>query len=211
MRYYKLTDKYNQTHDGTQWGENVIHKAIGEGKDLCSPDVIHVYDHPLKAVMFNLIHAAFSKYNLWECNVRKVVADDGLKVGVKQCTTIRRIEAPIITTEQRVRFAIYCALEVNKEKSFVLWAENWLSGKDRTVSAAFSAARSGESATLSAELAAMSAARSGESAALSAESAAFSAAMSAGEALSAESASKSLDFVALIKKAIKEENEYARA
>jgi len=39
---------------------------------------------------------------------------------------------PKVTTEQRVRFAILCALKVYKKKKFTQWANRWLSGKDRT-------------------------------------------------------------------------------
>ena len=140
MKYYKLTDAKDQTRNGTQWGENVTHKAIGGGEELCSPDVIHVYDHPLKAVMFNPVHAGFREYHLWEVKVKKVVANDGLKVGVKQCTAIKQAKAPTVTTDQRVRFAIYCALEVYHEVKFKKWATGWLSGIDRTRAAAWAAA-----------------------------------------------------------------------
>lgn len=198
MKYYKLTDTNNCTKN-TQWGEGITHKATGQGNQLCSLDVIHVYNHPLKAVMFNPIHADFPEYHLWEVKVEKVVANDTLKVGVKQCTSVRQIDAPIITTKQRVRFAILCALEVYKEKTFVDWADGWLSGKDKSESAAESAARSAaRSAAWSAESAAESAAWS----AWSAESAARSAAESAAE--SADSAAKPIDFVHLIKKSLQE-------
>ena len=146
MKYYKLTDLENKTTNDTIWGENVTHKATGKGEELCSPDVIHVYDHPLKAVMFNPFHADFKSYKLWECRVREVVANDNLKVGVKECTTIRKVEAPVIKTEARIRFAILCALEVYKDKEFEIWANDWLSGKNRTERAA---ARAAEAVNLS--------------------------------------------------------------
>ena len=159
MKYYKLTDAKDQTRKGTQWGEDITHKAIGDGEELCSPDVIHVYDHPLKAVMFNPIHAGFGKYHLWEVKVKKVVANDGLKVGVKQCTAIKRAKAPTVTTDQCIRFAIYCALEVYHEVKFKKWAAGWLSGTDRAAEAARTAARA---AAWAARTAAWGVARSAE-------------------------------------------------
>ncbi len=146
MKYYKLTDKNNQTHNQTQWGEGITHKVLGEGNVLCSEDVIHVYDHPLKAVMFNPIHANFSEYHLWECRVKRIVANDTLKVGVKECTTIRQIDAPEISLNQHVHFAILCALEVYNAPNFVTWAENWLSHKDRSARAAEAAEAAAEAA-----------------------------------------------------------------
>lgn len=126
MKYYKLTDLNNETTNHTKWGEGVTHKASGAGSQLCTADCIHVYDHPLKAVMFNPIHAKFKEFHLWECRVRQVVANDRLAVGVKECTTIKIIDAPVITTNQRVRFAILVELEVDNDVGFLKWAHGWL-------------------------------------------------------------------------------------
>lgn len=171
MKYYKLTKADGRTANDTVWGIGVTHKAKGNGKTLCSSDVIHVYDHPLKAAMFNPIHANFRKPKLWECHMRGVVADDGLKVGVKQCTTLREIPMPQITNNQRVRFGILVALKVHRDPEFAEWAQCWLSGKDRTAAAA--------------ERAAARAAWAAEAAERAAEG--------------------KIDFVALIKKAIRDE------
>ena len=194
MKYYKLTDENYQTEGGTKWGEGITHKATSKGEELCSTDVIHVYDHPLKAAMFNCIHANFTNPVLWECKIKKVVANDQLKVGVKQCTTIKRLPLPQITINQRVYFAILCALQVYKEESFVQWAEEWLSGKDRTWTAA-------EAAFAATEIAeAAGAAEAARAAALAARAAALAAAEVAKTAIWAQA-----DFVSLIKKAIRKE------
>ena len=88
MKYYKLTDGNDRSHNDTQWGEGVTHKAIGNGTELCSSDVIHVYDHPLKAVMFNPIHAEFIDPHLWECKVKHIVVDDSLKLSLSSKSTV---------------------------------------------------------------------------------------------------------------------------
>jgi len=133
MKYYKLTNQNNETRNGTRWGQNVTHRAIGAGKKLCTADVIHVYDHPFKAVMFNPIQANFTGAQLWACRVKRVVANDGLKVGVKECTTIKKIPLPEISLNAKVHFAILCALTVYHEPSFIKWANNWLNNKNRAV------------------------------------------------------------------------------
>ena len=165
---YKLTDQDYCTNSGMKWGEGVSHTAKGKGRELCTGDVIHYYTHPLLAVIFNPIHAGIDKPVLWTFRGRSV-AFDGTKGGVKKGTTLKRIPLPVVTTEQRVRFAILCALEVCKDSQFKKWAEDWLSGKDRTRSAAWPVAES--AARLVARSAARSVARSvAESAArLSAE------------------------------------------
>ena len=198
--YYKLTDEKFQSNNNTQWGEGITHKATGKGDTLCSSDVIHVYDHPLKAAMFNPIHANFQNPVLWTCHVKKIVANDTLKVGVKECTTIKRISLPKITTNQRVRFAILCALKVYNDKDFVTWAGNWLSGKNKTAEAAARAAW----ATGAAWAAwAAGAAWAAEAAGAAGAAGAARAAGAAAEAAWAAEATD-IDFVALIKKVMKD-------
>ena len=135
-RYYKLTDEYGRTHGGTQWGPGVTHRAEGKGQEFCTKDFIHVYDDPLLAVLLSAVHANFRQLRLWRCRVRDVDSDRGLKFGVKVCTTVEEIPVPQITTEQKVRFGILCALKVCHKARWVQWAHNWLSGRDRSASAA---------------------------------------------------------------------------
>ena len=185
-----------RTQNDTLWGEGIKHTAIGSGTTLCTDDVIHAYRHPLLASMFNPIHADFKKPILWECETSEPVVDDGLKIGVKTCKTLRQIPLPEISTNARVRFAILCALKIYNEPYFTAWAEDWLSGKDRSKWAAKRASKwAAESAT---QWAAERAGRASKWAAWSAESAAEWAA----------STDQKIDFLALIEQAIKaEENE----
>ena len=138
MQLYKLTDEHAQTYGGCQWGENVTHTASGEG-ELCGPGWIHAYTDPLLAVLLNPIHADFMNPRLWECEGEVGKTDHGLKVGCTRLTTVREVAAPAVTTEQRVRFAILCAMEVCRDVEFVRWAETWLSNADRTAARAAAA------------------------------------------------------------------------
>jgi len=135
MKLYKLTDQHGCTRQTTKWGKGITHKATGEGATLCTEDVIHAYKNPLLALLLNPIHADIEKPQLWEAE-GEIVADDGLKIGCKELTTIKRIRVPKITTEHRVRFAILCALEVYDNKEFAHWAKSWMDGSDRGRAAA---------------------------------------------------------------------------
>jgi len=44
---------------------------------------------------------------------------------------IKELINKIPTTEQKIKFGIYCALEVYDDPEFILWANNWLSGKNK--------------------------------------------------------------------------------
>ena len=180
MKLYKLTNKDGMTRDETQWNEGITHTAKENGVELCTNQVIHAYRDPYLAVFHNPIGGNFDSetMRLWEAE-GDTVADDGMKVGCKSLTTTKESPVPVITMEQRVEIAIRCAL-VYKNKSFIKWANSWLSGKDRSAAAAAkSAAAAAESAASAAYAAAKSAAQYAAHAAASAAKSAASAAESA--------------------------------
>ena len=197
MIKYKLVDKEGYTRRGetgeTFWFDGLEKIAQGYCNELCTSDVIHYYDHPLLAVLFNPIHANIPDPRLITIEIDRDVAHDGLKGGCKSAKFAEEIKLPVLTIEQRVEFAIKISLKYYKDTGYLEWAKNWLVGKYRSISAesALSAARSAESAAWSALSAARSAelaarsARSAESAAWSARSAAASAELAAWSARSA--------------------------
>lgn len=193
----KLTDENARTHGGMQWGSGVTHQADGSG-ELCGPGWIHYYDHPLLAVLLNPIHADFSQPKLWQVKVSgRVKHDYGLKSGAEEVTTITEIPLPEITTEQRVRFAILCALRVYATRTFKKWASNWLNGKNRSDKAAAKAET--EARTGAAVWAADAAAWADREAARTADR---EAAWAVSEAAWAAQ-TKKLDIIALVKKAVR--------
>jgi hypothetical protein len=140
MKAYKLTDENGQTHGYCQWGENVTHETDGHG-ELCGSGWLHFYDDPYLAVLFNPIHAGFNNPQLWEAETGEIIKKDkGLKFGTTKLTTVKKIPLPIITTGQRIEFAIRCAQIVYKNDAWNQWANDWLNGKDRTANAAYAAA-----------------------------------------------------------------------
>jgi hypothetical protein len=134
----KITDKNGRTHGGCQWGEGVRNSATGEGNELCSDGVIHYYSDPLLAVFANPIHGNYDPETmiLWEFTPDAEVNGDALKKGCKSGVTVKQIPIPEITTEQRVEIAIRAAKVVYKEQVWNEWADNWLSGADRSEDAA---------------------------------------------------------------------------
>jgi len=70
---------------------------------------------------------------------------------------IRKIVADL-TPEQQVTFAILAVKQVYKEPNWNVWADNWLSGKDRSVDAAWRAAEATDTADAAAARAAARAA-----------------------------------------------------
>jgi len=138
-RLYKLTNADGTTKGPTQWGEGVMHTAKGGGK-LCTDAWLHAYRDPLQAV-FMAPRYGYSHPDavLWECE-GEVGVDDGTKVGCTKLTTLRRADKPTMTREQCVEVAIRAAMTVNKNPSWVAWAEKWLDKTDRSRAAAYAAA-----------------------------------------------------------------------
>jgi hypothetical protein len=182
----KLTDQDLKTYNGCQWALGEWKETSGNG-DLCSPGWLHGYKHPLLAVLLNPIHATFDNPRLFRIEVAGLMKDDlGLKFGATEMRLVEEISLPAVTDEQRVRFAIFCALEVCKDAKFVAWANRWLSGEDQSSAAAESAQAAAQAAALAAESAAAESAWA--AAALAAESAWAAAESAWAAALAAESA-----------------------
>mgnify|MGYP001613050780 CR=1 FL=1 len=143
MIKYKLIDEDGYTRKGMEgeifWLDGEWKKTNGTGDALCTKDVIHFYDHPKLAVIFNPIHAEIPNPRLIKIEVDTVVAHNGLKGGCKRAKFMVELSMPKITNEQMVEFAIRCALltyelwsKNDKNNAWKRWADNWLNGKDRT-------------------------------------------------------------------------------
>lgn len=135
----KLTDQDGYTRRGrtgeTKWSPGFVLETSGEG-DLCGPGFVHAYTHPLPAIYLNPIHAGIDNPLLWEADGEIIKSDHGLKVGCTKLTTVRLIDRPEPTTEQTIAFGILCAKEVCHDADWNKWADDWLSGKDRSKAAA---------------------------------------------------------------------------
>jgi len=133
---YKLTNQDGRTFNAMQWGSGVMHETDGSG-ELCSKGWLHYYRDPLLAILHNPIHSDIPNPVLWECKIEGKRKHDGwMKSGCTKLTTVKPIFLPIVTLEQRIRYAILCAKEVCKDKIWNQWADKWLSGEDRTAATA---------------------------------------------------------------------------
>lgn len=173
MIKYKLTTQDLKTYNGFQWKIGQKVKTSGEG-DLCSSGWLHYYHHPLLAVLLNPIHGNFNNPKLWEVNAEGEILDDkGLKGGCTELTLVKELPLPQISQTQKVAFAILLSKKIFNNVDWNKWADNWLSGKNRTSQKARAAARTTMAAALAvewtearaAETAAMAAARAAETAA----------------------------------------------
>ena len=135
MPYYKLTDHNGRTRNNTQWGPGVRHEATGKGERLCSDGWIHCYPDKYLAVLRNPCDVNFDRPQCWVFEPEGESLIEPLKCGFKAGMTIKRVPVPRFTTNQRIVFAILCAKAApdwkGKDK-WIVWADKWLSGEDRT-------------------------------------------------------------------------------
>jgi len=173
-RVYKLTKPDLTTYNGFQYVPGQTYTFPGTG-ELCGPGWSHAYTSPQLALLLNPIHGNYTPCRLWEAEGVVGATDLGLKIGCSTLTLRREITVPEVTTEQRVTFAISCALAVYTVPAFSAWTAAWLSGEDRTEAAAEAA----EAARAAAWAAARAAARAAAWAAAWAAEAARAAARAA--------------------------------
>ena len=134
-RVYKLTKPDLTTYNGFQYVPGQTYTFPGTG-ELCGPGWSHAYTSPQLALLLNPIHGNYTPCRLWEAEGVVGATDLGLKIGCSTLTLRREITVPEVTTEQRVTFAISCALAVYTVPAFSAWTAAWLSGEDRTEAAA---------------------------------------------------------------------------
>jgi hypothetical protein len=183
MKYYKLLSQDLTSHQGTKWEIGVPITITKAGNEMCSDQVLHCYNHPMLAVIFNPIHANIRKPKLFEIQVDGICNNDGLKFASKSQTLLREISVPEISLEQKIEFAIKVVKLVYKDEKWNLWADKWLDGSDRTVHAALAALAAHAAAALAALASAVAyAARDAASAARDAASAVAYAAYYAADA-----------------------------
>jgi hypothetical protein len=150
MKKYKLTDQNMKTYNGFQWKLNKEVRTDGKNKKLCNSSWLHYYHHPLLAILLNPIHANITNPRLFEVKaLGKYLDDNGLKGGCTKMILVKELKFPKITLNQKIAFGILCSLEVYKEPTYVLWANNWLKGVNRTdlaaaAGAAYAAARAAD-------------------------------------------------------------------
>jgi len=142
---YKLLTQDMKTRKGelneTDWSDvGEWHEATGTG-GLCSDGVLHDYDDPWIAVVMNPAHANIGNPVMYETERGGRFLTDMLKCGSRRMRLLGRVDLPDIPLLQKVAFGILAALEGYPYEKFRSWAMDWLSGKDRSASAAEAAVK----------------------------------------------------------------------
>ncbi len=148
QRVWKLTDRNMRTRDGCQWklGKWNPMGVRGGKASLCTPSWYHAYpwldgEGGPFAVLMNPDGANIQNPRLWIAEVRGITrdADDFLKLGVREMRLIQEAPCPVLTDDDYTAIAIHIAGtcdESERDAEWELWAEGWLSNRDRTADSA---------------------------------------------------------------------------
>ena len=208
---YKLLNQDLTTHNGFQWevGKTYNIDIDKPGKKLCTNQVFHAYRSPETAALFNPIHANISNPICYSVDTGKIVADDGLKVGVKSMRLVEQIKLPVFTARQQTIFAILCAQQARKYLTNPIpewdkWADDYINNRSTNADAATYAAYATAAYAVAAVYPA-AAANAAYAAATTADAATYAAAGDASYAYAAADAADATDeinFTSLAKKAL---------
>lgn len=136
MKAVKLTNTNGITESRIKLVEGVTYVSNGTG-DSKILGRFRTYEHPLLARFFMQLHRSNDTSLAWEIETKgKTNSVTQEQTWCSSLIPIKRIELPLITTEQRVGIAINCALEVFKDEQWRTWAYRWLSGADRSYTTA---------------------------------------------------------------------------
>ena len=128
-RAYKLTDQWNQSTDGREWGPAVKHKVkavvgASDPRILC-------YASPSLALLLNPQFERYSMPRIWEAFVDVEAVSGDAIVACSEVATTRQVKPPELTSLHHARFAVVCALAAyGEEGTFQTWAYSWLAGDD---------------------------------------------------------------------------------
>lgn len=131
---YKLTDSYNITRNDTCWELGKWLETDGVEQELCNSSWLHAYSHPLLAALLWEQHVDYDKKRLYRAEAKGNILreDNGSKLGASKMRIMKRIRMPRITLRQKQEIVLRGLMKYYKNKEFVKWAKNWLSGKDRS-------------------------------------------------------------------------------
>lgn len=90
------------------------------------------YYNPLVAVLLKSCHNLDKCTKLCKVTSEGQVTEKDGQIFSENFTIGEELEIPEVSNIQKIAFGILCALQVCKQKDFVFWANDWLSGKDRS-------------------------------------------------------------------------------
>jgi hypothetical protein len=128
--YYFITDREGKDWQGRQWGEDVSHTETNDNYYFTC------YQSPTVAALMVAANDEYKNHRLWVAEPFGDITNYDYREISTGMKTLREVETPTLTIEQRITFGIVCALNTVEHALFQQWGFNWLKGKDRSKEAA---------------------------------------------------------------------------
>lgn len=123
-----------------RWTLGEWQTASGRGL-ICDEGWLTAYEDPLLAAMFNPIHDNYADPLVFAVEGRGEYRNDYSRFGFTEMCLVRPLpQLPVIPVFQLIRFGILCVFRATRSGRWIVWASNWLDGKDRTCAEAQSVA-----------------------------------------------------------------------
>ena len=131
--YCKWFGKNMESWEDPKW-EVGVPKGLPENNN--SKNAFQYYTNPLLAVMFKKYHLGHlikdDYHGLYEVFPGGTIVEDADILSATKMVVVKKLEIPRVSLVQKIAFGILCVKEVSNNKHFDDWANDWLSGKDRS-------------------------------------------------------------------------------
>lgn len=133
MQLYFLADQEGHLADNRVLHCGKFKQAIGSKDDPLARYAGPVHTSPLVAALTHPDSVDGDHNKMFEVNRWKVNVDSS---NPEAYTVVKEVPVPTVTLGQKVAFAVATIREIYHDSDFVKWADDWLSGKDRSAASA---------------------------------------------------------------------------
>jgi len=133
MQLYFLADQEGHLADHRVLQCGKFKQAIGSKDDPLARYAGPIHTSPLVAALTHPDSVDGDHNKMFEVNRWKVNVDS---TNPEAYTVVKEVPVPTVTLGQKVAFTVATIREIYHDSDFVQWADDWLSGKDRSVESA---------------------------------------------------------------------------
>jgi hypothetical protein len=133
MQLYFIADQQGHLADDRILTCGKFKQKIGSKDDPLAKYSGPVHTSPLVAALTHPDSVNGEANKMFEVNRWKVNVD---AKNPEAYTVVKEVAVPTVTIGQKVAFAVATVREIYHDQDFVKWADDWLSGKDRSAESA---------------------------------------------------------------------------
>jgi len=133
MQLYFIADQQGHLADNRVLTCGKFKQKIGSADDPLARYAGPIHTSPLVAALTHPDSITGEDNKMFEVNRWKVNIDSA---NPEAYTVVKEVAVPTVTIGQKVAFAVAAVREIYHDQDFIKWADDWLSGKDRSIDSA---------------------------------------------------------------------------